>query len=217
MRHAVFRSAIRDAFWLPDADVLIRGTSEMPDDAVRAAEALGLELDDAFAAVCHEWGKVETEVRERIGTAGEQAVLALLAEFDGLWVEHVAAYSDGHGFDIAIEGSGLCGHLEVKATTRRGRLTIYLSRNEYEAMLRDPAWTLIAVRLDQDLCPAALATVDRNWINAVAPADRGSGARWASVRLDVPPGALRSGIHGMAGNLPMPRPRILDGVPAWPG
>lgn len=213
----VFRAAVSETLWLPDADVLISGPRELPEDASRAATALGLTPDDAFAAIRHAWGKVDTALRERVGVAGERALVELLSSAEDVLVEHVAAYSDGYGYDIAVETAAAAVHLEVKATTRRGRLTIYVSRNEFEVMVRDPTWMLIAIRLDPDLQPAALATVDRDWVNAVVPSDRGPGARWESVRLEVPPEALVTGLPGVRSILRGAYPPMFDGVPAWPG
>lgn len=216
-RLAVFRAAISEALWFPDADVLVSRHEDIPEDAVRAANALGLHSEDAFAAIHHEWGKVDTAIRAHVGARGETALVELLATIGGARVVHVAANSDGYGYDVAVELRGMKAHLEVKTTTRRGRLTIYLSRNEYQVMMRDPFWSLVAVRLDQHYGLAAVAIVDREWIAAVAPTDQAANARWESMRVDVPPEHLISGLGRVAEALQDRCPAILNGHPSWPG
>ncbi|MEU4572556.1 DUF3883 domain-containing protein [Nonomuraea sp. NPDC023979] len=187
---SVMEAALRDALWLPDADLLVPGLVELPEDALRASQVLGLEPEDALAAVRHAWGKVDTETRSRVGSAGEQALVELLRAATDVPVHHVAAISDGYGYDIAVGDV----HIEVKSTTRRGRLTIYLSRNEYETMRRDPAWVLTLVRLDRELRPVSVATVDNGWIETAVPTDRSERGRWEAARFDVPGEAIRSGL-----------------------
>jgi Protein NO VEIN, C-terminal len=217
LQSALFRAAIKETLWLPDADVLISGPDELPEDASRAANMLGINPEDAVAAIRHEWGKFDATIRQHVGSTGERVLVELLATIDTVRVRHVAADSDGYGYDIAMQAPGLAVHLEVKATTRRGRLTIYLSRNEYEAMVRDPAWTLVAIRLDHELQLVALATINRNWVSKAVPIDRQPGARWQSARLEVPAEALVPGLPGVVNALRGSYPSILDGKPCWPG
>src|SRR5262249_42296630 len=116
--------------WFPDADLLIRGPDELPEDALRAAGVLRLKPEDAYARILSAWKKVDVTARQRVGLAGEHALLELLlAGVDGS-VEHVAAVSDAYGYDISVRGDS-CINLEVKSTARRGRIAIYLSRNEF--------------------------------------------------------------------------------------
>ncbi|MFI6414190.1 protein NO VEIN domain-containing protein [Streptomyces sp. NPDC050585] len=192
----VFRTALATsgAAWLPDADLLVRGPEELPEDALRAAKALGISEHEAYEQVSAVWAKVDTEARDRIGSAGESALVRLIAEATDVQVEHVAAYSDGFGYDIAVHVPRHPLHIEAKSTTRRGRITFYLSRHEYETMRRDPAWQLVIVQLTQDLDIAAIASVSTEWISFQAPRDRGSFGRWEACRLDVPPDALVAGI-----------------------
>ncbi|MFJ7946808.1 protein NO VEIN domain-containing protein [Streptomyces sp. NPDC096354] len=196
----VFRTALASsgAPWLPDADVLVRSPEELPEDALRAAEALGIPESEAYEQVSAVWGKVNTEARALIGSAGELALVNLIAEVTEARVEHVAAYSDGFGYDIAVHAQRHPLHVEAKSTVRRGRITFYLSRHEYETMRRDPAWQLVAVQLTQDLDIAAVASVAAEWISAQVPQDRGSFGRWEACRLDVSPDALVPGIPRLA-------------------
>ncbi|MGW0779801.1 protein NO VEIN domain-containing protein [Streptomyces sp. NPDC002913] len=192
----VFRTAIASsgAAWLPDADVLVRTPDELPEDALRAAETLGLPESEAFKQVSAVWGKVDLQVRAHIGNAGELALISLITEATEARVEHVAAYSDGFGYDIAVHARQHPLHIEAKSTVRRGRATFYLSRHEYETMCRDPAWQLVTVQLSQSLDPIAVSSVTAEWIGTQVPADKGAFGRWEACRLDVPPNALIPGI-----------------------
>ncbi|MGV9643278.1 protein NO VEIN domain-containing protein [Streptomyces sp. NPDC003333] len=199
--------------WFQDADLLIRRPDELPEDALRAAESLGLGPEEAYAQLNTVWSKVDIEKRSRIGSAGELALLELLSESAEGRVEHVAAWSDGHGYDIFVDGYQYCAHLEVKSTVRRGRLTIYISRNEYETMLRDPAWELVTVRLTAELKLASVAALPREWIADHVPSDRSPQGRWESCRLDVPPGISVPGIPSIAPMLANAAPELLRGMP----
>lgn len=191
----VFAAAVQDgAAWLRDADVLVRSADELPSDALDAAGALGLSADEAFAHVAAAWGKVDTAERKRVGDAGEQALVAALTAAAAASVDHVARWSDAFGYDIAVKAPGVTAHLEVKTTTRRGRLTAYISRNEYQTMQRDPAWRMVAVLLTPGLELASVATVPSEWIAAQVPTGCGPFGRWESCRLDIPSAVLHDGI-----------------------
>lgn len=154
-------------------------------------------VDSAFPPAGAAWGKVNNALWSEIGTAGELALVGLLGTAaPELTVDHVAATRDGLGYDIAVSGENEA-HLEVKSTTRQDRLTIYLSRNEYHALRRDPDWELVAVRLDAERMPTAVATVPNDWISGQVPSDRSLHGRWESCRLDVPPDVPVSGISSL--------------------
>ncbi|MBZ4370068.1 protein NO VEIN domain-containing protein [Corallococcus sp. AS-1-6] len=214
---ALFEAAIAASFWFQDADALVTTAADLPEDARRAAAILGLSPEESLAAIRHASGKADLADRLRIGAAGEHGLIALLASAPMARVRHVSLESDGYGYDVEVTVGGAAFHLEVKSTTRRGRLRVYLSRNEYETMRRDAAWVLVAVRLDPDFQPASIASVDREWIGASAPLDRTPGVRWESVRLDVPTEALIPGIPAVLGTLHQPPLAILAGEPRWPG
>ncbi|MFI9160004.1 protein NO VEIN domain-containing protein [Kitasatospora aureofaciens] len=192
----IFRAALASsgAPWLQDADVLVRGPEELPEDALRAAAALRITEGEAYELVSAVWGKVNAEARALIGNVGELALVKLLTEATDAHVEHVAAYSDAFGYDIAVHARRYPLHIEAKSTVRRGRLAFYLSRHEYETMRRDPAWQLVVVQLTQDHEIAAVASVAAQWISAQAPQDTGPFGRWEACRLDVPPDAVVPGI-----------------------
>jgi hypothetical protein len=163
------------------------------------------------------WGKIDTAERARVGKAGEDALVELLREVVDASLDHVAAVSDGYGYDIAIGAHDRAWHIEVKSTLRRGRLKIYISRNEYEAMRRDPDWLLVALRLEPDAGIAAVATVDRTWLASQTPVDRGASGRWESCRIDVPASALHPGIASLKPVLRPGAPPFLTGGVRWPG
>ncbi|MGK5497928.1 protein NO VEIN domain-containing protein [Streptomyces sp. URMC 125] len=217
-RRRVFDSAVAHSGpWFQDADTLVREPGELPDDILRAAEALGISEAEAYVHVRTAWGKVDTAERSKIGAAGELALVKLLTVSTYASVEHVAAWSDGYGYDIGVQAPQHHVHIEAKSTIRRGRLVVYLSRNEYETMLRDPAWELVAVRLTPELDPKAVATVPRDWIAAQVPADRTVCGRWESCRLDVPPGVPVPGIPRAAPLLTEEASALLSGSTGWPG
>ncbi|MEU8205557.1 DUF3883 domain-containing protein [Streptosporangium sp. NPDC049046] len=187
-----------DPLWLQDADQLIIKPDDLPEDAATAGEVLGLNPRETLAAIRAAWGKVDTAARQKIGSAGEQALVRLLEDLGCLTITYVAEYSDGLGYDVAIACDGFHLNLEVKSTTRRGRLTIYLSRNEFDVMLADPQWRLVVVLLGQDQAIDSIGTIDTEWITRHAPVDTSLSGRWESVRLDVPHGVARNGITDLA-------------------
>ncbi|WP_231369875.1 protein NO VEIN domain-containing protein [Arthrobacter sp. 135MFCol5.1] len=214
---ALFSAAIADALWLEDAGVLVPTAEELPQDAERAALELGLSPDLALVLVREASGKVDLAERNRVGKGGELALLSWLDNETYADVDHVAAVSDGFGFDIAVRATSFTGHLEVKSTTRRGRLIIYLSRHEFETMKSDRHWQLVAVRIDKDLELRSIATVSREWIHCSVPKDQDLHGRWESVRLHVPPQSLVSGIPIIPSCAMKRQTDLLGGLLPWPG
>jgi hypothetical protein len=180
--------------WVQDADRLVRSPEELPFDIVAAGEALGVDALEVYQELVASWGKVDTAARAKVGGAGEEALVALLQGVPGAQVEHVAARSDGYGYDIAFMHDGIAAHLEVKSTTRLSRFTAYLSRHEYSVMLRDNDWALVTVRLTDDLKIAGVGSVPREWIAANVPRDDGPFGSWESVKLEVPSDVIVGGI-----------------------
>ncbi|WP_083649892.1 protein NO VEIN domain-containing protein [Amycolatopsis sp. CB00013] len=187
--------------WFRDADILVCSPAELPEDARRAADTLGIDEAEAYAQIKSIWGKVDTAERERIGAAGELALVQLLTDAVDAHVEHTSLISDGFGYDVSVTGDRCTAHIEVKTTTRRGRLALYLSRNEYETMLRDTHWQLVALRLTATLEIAAIATVPKGWISTQTPVDGNNFGRWESCRLEVPKTALVPGIPSLCKSL----------------
>ncbi len=180
--------------WLPDADILVADSSELPLDAASFAAQLGLNEQAALSTIREVHGRLELEHRAAVGRAGEMALVQLLeARWPGSTV-HVALTDDGFGYDVAFLLGGVEWHLEVKSTTRRGRLVIYLSRHEHEVSLRDPNWRLVVVGLGDDESPAAVATVNHGRLCHRSPKDTHPGSNWQSVRHQVSSGDLQPGL-----------------------
>ncbi|WP_157179980.1 MULTISPECIES: protein NO VEIN domain-containing protein [Rhodococcus] len=198
--HRIFDAAVLHGqpFWLRDADDLVGSPDDLPADAIKAARTLNIDSEEAFSRIFSIWRKVDTEERARIGAAGEAALMDLLRSTTSARVEHVAAWSDAHGYDISASAPESELHLEVKSTNRRGRTKFYLSRNEYEVMRRDPRWRLVSVRLDEELKIIGIGVVSNSFISATAPIDRDPLARWDSVRLIVPDVEIEDGIPELA-------------------
>lgn len=192
--------------WVKDADELVRSPDELPSDIVSAGATLGLDASAVYEQLVSSWGKVDTEARERVGAAGEEALVVLLRQTVDGRVDQVSSWSDGFGYDIDVSQREISAHLEVKSTTRLGRFTAYLSRNEYNVMLRDHHWVLVTVRLTDDFEIAGIGSVPSAWIVANVPRDTSSYGSWASCKLEVPSVVIADGIPqlGMdvAGRLP---------------
>ena len=137
--------------WLPDADVLIPDESEVPQDAANLARTLGIPELSAFLAIRQVHGRVDLAQRTRVGSAGEVVLRDLLEKAWPGSTTHVAQTDDGFGYDLVFRCNCIEWHLEVKSTTRRGRLVIYLSRHEHDVGLREPNWRLVVVGLDNQL------------------------------------------------------------------
>jgi hypothetical protein len=167
--------------WLPDADLLVPDGADLPQDATSLAETLGLSEYVAFLAVRHVHGRIDLAERARVGVAGERALVEFLERRWPGSTTHVAQTDDGFGYDVLFRHGNVQWHLEVKATTRRGRLVIYLSRHEYEVSLHDPYWRLVVVGLDDQLQLQDVATVRHSELFGRAPRDVSTKARWQSV------------------------------------
>jgi hypothetical protein len=180
--------------WLPDADVLIPDPTELPQDALALANGLSLGAGEAFLAVSQAQGKVDLERRAVIGATGERLLVEALERHWPGSTSHVSLEDDGLGFDIALTHRSRSWHLEVKTTTRRGRLVVYLSRHEYEVSLVDPDWRLVVAGLGDDARLSALATVRPDVVGVRAPRDQHRAARWESVRFELFPEDLEWGL-----------------------
>lgn len=184
--------------WLHDADLLVRTAEDLPQDVVSLATTLNVSDDSALLTVAMVHGKIDLEQRAEVGSAGELRVIELLEEHWPGSTRHVAAEHDGMGYDVAFATDGAMWHLEVKSTTRRGRLVVHLSRHEHEVALRDPAWRLIVVGLDYERDLACLATIGYQDLAVRAPEDRHSGARWEAVRYAIGPEHVAGGLPFVA-------------------
>lgn len=206
------RGLVYDApLWLPDADSLITGPDELPDDAAAFAEQLSLSDTQALAGVSQARGKVNAEITAEIGLRGERALCAALEVAWPGSTCHLATFDDGWGYDIAFTPApDEQWHLEVKTTTRRGRMSAYLSRNEHAVAAADPFWRAVAVGIDSDGALAAVATVKLGVLAERAPQDTSPAARWASTRYDLRAADLDRGLPF----LPHPLPPEAAGLDA---
>ncbi|MFC9943291.1 protein NO VEIN domain-containing protein [Streptomyces pratensis] len=153
------------------------------------------DLEAASAVPQVQWSRAAEETRRAIGAAGEEALLRILRKGGVPQIRHVAAESDAYGYDIeAVRSPTERAHLEVKATTDPTRLVIHLTRHEYEVMVADREWCLVAVLIGGDGNAVSVATVSRGWLHSAAPVDRMDNGRWESVRLEVPPYAVAPGL-----------------------
>jgi hypothetical protein len=194
--------------WVQDADHLVHSPDDLPPDIVAAGEALGVDANGVYEQLVSSWGRVDTAARERVGAAGEAALVALLRQSSEAQVDHVSTWSDGFGYDIAFSHGLTSAHLEVKSTTRLGRFTAYLSRHEYSVMLRDVRWVLITVRMTTDLEIAGVGTVPSEWVAANVPRDAGPYGGWASCKLDIPGAIIGNGI-------PQLPEEVAERLPPW--
>lgn len=212
----IFETAVTEADWFLDADMHVREPAELPSDARAAADGLGLGEDEAFQSVRRAWARYDDTQRKLIGSAGEEAFVDLLRQVVIGEIDHVAARSDGHGYDIAVTTPSTTCHIEVKSTTRRGRLVVHLSRNEYETMLTDRHWCMVALRLTPDHAIASIATVPHQLLIASAPADVTFTGRWESARFTIPADAVEPGIERLAQGLKGgDGAQLLLGTPGW--
>lgn len=180
--------------WLADADALVADPRDLPQDVGRLAEALNLHGAGALEAIRRAQRKVDLEARARIGAAGETGLIQLLETHWPDSTTHVAADDDTAGYDIAFVLDCMTWHIEVKATNRRGRLVIYLSRHEYETSLSDPAWRLVVVGLDEQGQLAALATVRCDLLHDRSPTDTHGATKWSSARYELEHDELEAGL-----------------------
>lgn len=180
--------------WLADADALVRHPSELPQDAAELAVVLGLDDRAALLAIRQVHGRIDLAERARIGAEGEKGLAALLERRWPGSTKHVALTDDGLGYDLAFTLGMRTWHLEIKTTSRRGRLVLYLSRHEHEVALLDPDWRLVVVGLDREGSLAALATARFQMLHARAPHDHDLAARWESARHQLRPSDLQLGL-----------------------
>lgn len=196
--------------WVQDSDGLIRAPDELPSDIVSAGDALGLDANGVYAQLVDSWGKVDTAMREKVGAAGETALVSMLRECTDGRIDHVSTWSDGFGYDISFSRGDVNAHLEVKSTTRIGRFTAYLSRHESDVMLRDRNWALVAVRLNDVLAITGVGHVPREWIHANLSRDVGPYGAWTSCKLEVPLEVIEDGVPHLGKS-------VVDRLPPWHG
>ena len=197
MHQLLFARALEEAgpSWLPDSDILVADSSEIPHDAAMLATELDISDSAAFSLIREVHGQIDLQQRELVGSAGELALIKLLEECWPGSTIHVSLIDDGLGYDIALIFGTEEWHLEVKSTTRRGRLVIYLSRHEHEIARVDRDWRLVVVGLRKDHSPAAIALIDYEQLAQQAPMDIDQSSTWMNVRYQIPGTAIRPGLE----------------------
>ena len=178
--------------WLKDADVLVTDTDSLPEETSELAATLCLDEGTALRVIRQVHGRVDLAERGRVGLLGEIALVAVLQEQWPGCVHHVALTDDGLGYDVLCELAPDLWHLEVKTTTRRGRLRVFVSRHEYETATVDHHWVLVVVGLAGTEA-VAIATVQDGVIQTQAPEDHG-GARWEAASYQLGAGQLTAGL-----------------------
>lgn len=197
LREWILEHAIQTAVpsWLALFSDDAAPADDLPDDLVVAAEALELGPTDAWLAACRANGLVDTQNRKLVGAAGEKAIVSLLEDADLGIVDHVAAARDGVGYDVSVTTGDHEWHLEIKTTTKRARLAMFLSRNEWEVGRRDSQWRLVLVGLLGETSElAVIGNVARAEIEHLLPADRSGLARWESSRVTPTTEAISPGL-----------------------
>ena len=180
--------------WLPDADFLVPDPGEVPQDAASLAEVLGLSEQASFLAIRNVHGHIDLAERARVGLAGERALIEFLeCQWPGS-TTHIAEANDGFGYDVLFRHGKENWHLEVKTTTRRGRLVVFLSRHEHEVSRLDPYWRLVVVGLDDQLRLGAVATVRQNELMGRVPRDTCTDTKWQSISHELAASDLQSGL-----------------------
>jgi len=179
--------------WLTDADALLDDPADLPLDALRLADLFAVPEARILPLIQGIGRRTDPELAARIGLAGETALVALLNDTIPGCARHMSLTDDTLGYDITVTDNSEA-HLEVKSTTRRGRLIIYLSRHEFEVAAIDDAWALVIVGLDADLHLAALATARAHIVHERVPHDVSRLGRWDSVAIELRADDLTQGL-----------------------
>ncbi|MGC4815054.1 DUF3883 domain-containing protein [Micromonospora sp. DT228] len=161
--------------------------------------------------------KVDLQVLQEFGDEGEQTVLdACRTHLRSAGMQHMlpdvaqlSLIDDTLGYDIASpDATGQRHRLEVKATSApAGWVEFFISRNEATVAERDPRWSLVVTRREQDPTTGEPVMQVAGWLThsdfaAALPADPphpslGGGqlrGRWASCRITLSAQCLRSGL-----------------------
>lgn len=180
--------------WLPDSDQLVIGPGDLPSDALGHGKALGLSASEVVVSVRRAHLKFDGAVRALVGRQGEEALVSLLERYHPGSTAHVSTWDDTCGYDIEYRQGAEAFHLEVKSTTRRGRMVMYLSRHEFDTMLVDPSWRLVLVGVDAEGSLGAVGCVGSEMLVQRAPEDAHAAAAWASTKYEWGPPDLQRGL-----------------------
>lgn len=192
----LFRASLAadEPAWLEDADGLIEAIDDMPSDALALAGALGLSDAEALAGIRQVHGKLDLARRNEVGVLGERLLVDLLeTQWPGC-ARHVSSEDDSLGYDIVLEIGGTAWKLEVKSTTRRNRLRVFVSRNELAVGSLLPDWRLVIVGISSSENIEAIATMRVPYLTSVAPQNKSAVSRWESASFDLAPERLDAGL-----------------------
>jgi hypothetical protein len=188
--------------------------SFLPSTILDAAGTVGMPETEAWERTLALGRKIDLERRARIGSLGELAIVEHLAGM-GCAVRHVSLESDQLGWDVFASFRGATKHLEVKTTTSNARLRVYLTKQEYQVSLGDPAWMLMVALISDEGQLICYAHVDSSAISSAVPVDSGTHGRWESCSIDLSPEHLTPGAP-----LPLPCSGVVNlpdkaGLPNW--
>ncbi|MFG1995302.1 protein NO VEIN domain-containing protein [Actinoplanes sp. NPDC048988] len=199
-----------------------QGEAMIPEDVL---EALGSVFDpqrrENFLLMMGR--KVDDERMKAIGAAGEEFVVQSARDWlkgmgrldlaaDVCWL---SLHSDDLGYDVSCPDPGGCRHrLEVKTSgPKPGAFSFFLSRNEARTGAADDHWSLVAVKEDLAGQLFVAGWLTGSDLDPFLPTDHG-GARWESVRIEIPMATLRPGLPMPAHQHGKPIPaRTIDLVP----
>ena len=116
---------LEQPLWLPDADVLVTDTDVLPEETRELAGSLGLDEGTALRVIRQVHGKVDLAERSARRTAGRVRTCRPLDVAMAGCAHHLSLSDDGLGYDVLCELGPDLWHLEVKTTTRKGRLRIF--------------------------------------------------------------------------------------------
>jgi hypothetical protein len=193
----------RPPAWLMNADD-VETLKDLPEDVRGIGNVLGVPEPTLAETVGHAWSKVDVAQREQLGLAGEFALAGALSSA-GVSVDHISLRSDAEGYDLDARVGQTRWQLEVKSTSRRGRLLVYLSRHEFETGLRSHNWKLVVAGLDSQSRLRAVAEVGRSTIAQLVPTDQDTRGRWDAVRLSLRAADVSRGLSFL------PSIRLADG------
>lgn len=173
----------------------------LPVPVIEASRWLDIPDTEAWRIAISTSYKIDLERRSRIGELGERALVELLSAA-GCHVYHGSVDSDALGWDIAASDGDITKHIEVKSTTSRSRLRIYLSRHEYEVSVVDPDWLLAFVLITDGGLMERFGYVHAQALRRVVPVDRPGAGRWQMCSIDLQRIELSIGLPFNCARLP---------------
>jgi hypothetical protein len=143
------------------------------------------------------------ERNQAVGALGEdvvvdeaQAILRAAGRRDlAAQVRRVSLISDQLGYDVFSPTlAGGVARMEVKTSASSRSFRIFLSRNEAEVGRRDPMWSLVACRLQDDRTPKILGWCRFEVLEPRLPTDTTQLGRWVAAELHLSSQDLKRGL-----------------------